>query len=210
VYRIGRAVTHQGGITMIHRAAAAAGLLLLLSTASVSAGQANHVVDIENYDFEQTPVNAALVDQVQWHNTTATTTHTSTADLFGLWSYTIHPGATSPEVRTAQAGLFAYHCTIHPSMHGQIKVRMQATPTSGSASTTFVIRVADINAPAGFKEVIQRRMKGGTWAKWKSTAAQTTTFKTATTGTWQFRSRLQRTSDGKATGWSPWLAIVVS
>jgi plastocyanin len=194
---------------MFRRAAAFAGFLLLFSAATASAGS-THTVDIENFDFVQTPITAALGDTVQWHNTTATTEHTSTADLFHLWSHAIAPQGTSPSVAFKEAGLFAYHCMIHPFMHGQVKVPMQVTPASGSTSTTFQIRVADINAAAGFKEVIQRRMQGGKWSVFKQTAAQTVTFKTAMHGTWQFRSKLQQISTGKATGWSPILTIVVS
>jgi len=194
---------------MIRKAAAFAGLLLPFSTATASAGT-THVVDIENFDFEQTPITAQLGDQVHWHNTTTATTHTSTADLFNLWSFTISHGADSPDRTFQQAGLFAYHCMIHPFMHGQVKVPMQALPMSGSTSTTFQIRVANITAPAGFTEQIQRRVKTGTWANWKKTTGQTVAFKTSTAGVWQFRTRLLHTSDGKATGWSPWLAITVS
>src|SRR5262249_42759299 len=123
------------GYPMIRRAAAFAGLLLLFSAATASAGS-THTVDIENYDFIQTPLTIPLGDQVQWHNTTSMTTHTSNADLFNLWATgDIQHGTTSGGVHFQQAGLFAYHCMIHPFMHGQVKVKLQSSPTSGTTAT---------------------------------------------------------------------------
>ena len=193
---------------MIRRAAIAAMFLMLLSTASVSA--ATKTVQVFNFGYNPSPTKVKLGTIVTWHNGTAATTHTSTADLFGLWSEGMSPGTTSDPVAFKQAGSFAYHCTVHASMHGKVNVRMKATPTTGTLTTTYVIRFATINAPSGFIYDVQRRKHGTTYAPWVSTTAQTLNFTAPSKGKWEFHSRLRRTSDNVATGYSPMLTVTVN
>jgi plastocyanin len=194
---------------MVRRAALVAAMLMLVSTASVSAAS-SHQVGIVNFAFSPTALKVRLGDTVNWHNGTTATTHTTTADLFNLWNQTVLHGATSVDIAFQEAGTFAYHCNIHTFMHGTVKVKMSATPSAGPASTTFLIRVATINAPAGFTMDIQKRKAGGAFATWQSTTGQTVPFVPPGTGTFQFRSRLRRLSDGTATGWSPTLSVKVN
>ena len=182
-------------------------LLMVFSTASASA--ATHQVNIVNFAFNPTPMKAKVGDKVHWHNTTANTTHTSSADLFALWNMTLPAGTTSPNVTFQHAGAFAYHCNIHGQMHGLVNVKMKTSAKSGTTSTTFVIRVGTANAPSGFIQDIQRHVGSAPFAAWISTTAQTVNFSTTTTGTWQFRARLRRLSDNVATGFSPLLTITV-
>ncbi len=194
---------------MIRRSALTGVLLLMLSTASVSAAS-GQTVDVYNYYFTPTPATITLGAAAVWHNTTLHTSHTSTADLFSLWSRSLAPLVTSAPVNFQHSGTFAYHCMIHSTMHGKIKVKMAAAPTSGPSSTNFVIVFATTNAASGFIHDVQKRRAGGTFSLWKSTAAQSATFVAPRTGTFEFRARLRRLSDGVATGWSPTLTITVT
>lgn len=193
---------------MFRRAALAAMLLIVLATASVSG--ATHQVNIFNFGFTPQALKIKVGESAKWHNTTASTTHTSTADLFALWNFTLPHGSTSPNVSFAHPGSFAYHCNIHSQMHGLVNVKMKTSAKSGTTSTTFVIRVGTANAPSGFIADIQRHVGSARFAAWISTTAQTVNFSTTTLGTWQFRARLRRISDSVATGFSPLLTITVN
>jgi len=191
---------------MVRRAAFAAFALLILSTVNVSA--ATKTVDIVNYAFMPASTTIGVGGKVSWHNTTTTTTHTTTADLFGLWSKTVSPGATQ-SVTFISSGNFTFHCAIHPFMTGKIAVKPIASPTSGSTATTFTIRVLSGLIRSSFTEDIQKRKAGGSFQTWQSTTNQTVTFQPAKGGTYEFRTRLRRKSDGLATGWSPVVSIQV-
>jgi plastocyanin len=194
-------------MAMMRRAAVAGIVLLLLSTASVSA--ASHQIEVFNFGYNPTPLKIPLSDSARWHNG-SNRGHTASADLFGLFNENLATGATSANIAFQHAGTFAYHCNIHGSMHGKIKVKMSAAPATGTTSTTFVIRVATLNAPTGFTHDVQKRKAGGTFATWRATTGQTTTFTSSTKGTFEFRGRLRRTSDGTATGWSPIVSVKVN
>ena len=194
---------------MLHRAALASVLLLVLSTAGVSAGQAP-TVEMFNYGFSPTTTKFAVGDNVRWHNG-SDETHTATSDLFNIFNRTVAPGGTSTYALIARAGSYAYHCEIHPEMRGRVKASMLAQPFSGSTDTTFVLRVATVPIGAGFVEDIQRRKQGsGTWRLWRTTSNQTVNWTPGKLGAWQFRARLRKTSNGQATGWSSVIAISVN
>ena len=194
---------------MVRRAALAAVLLLVFSTATASAGSAP-TVEMFNYGFSPTTTKFAVGDNVRWHNG-SDLTHTATSNLFNIFDRTVAPGGTSNFALIARAGAYAYHCEIHPEMQGTIKAHMLASAYSGTTATTFVLRVATVALPAGFVEDIQRRRQGpGTWKLWRTTSNQTVNWTPGTLGAWQFRARLRKTSNNKATGWSSVIAISVT
>ena len=62
---------------------------------------------------------------VTWKNND-TMPHSATADNSSAFAFDtgmIGPGGTSAGITFSQAGTFAYHCTVHPSMHGSITVQ---------------------------------------------------------------------------------------
>jgi plastocyanin len=194
---------------MISRAALASAALLLLSTASVSAG-VPPVVEMKNNFYDPTLQKIVVGDSVTWHNGSGQT-HTTTADLFGtpFWDRTVLNG-DSTDVGFQHAGTWNYHCEIHSGMQGKVKVKPTASPSSGTTATVFTIRVAWVVAPSGFIQDIQRRKHGKTWKPWTSTAGQTVQWTPGSTGTWEFRARYRNTSNGTATGWSQRLTVNVS
>jgi plastocyanin len=195
---------------MIRRATLAVALLLLVTAAPVAA--ATKTVETVNFAFQSKSVKIALGDGVRWHNGT-NTDHTATANNFGLWNFFMPAGANtiSSAFVFQRAGQYAYRCVIHPTqMKGTVSVKMRATPTSGTRNTTFVIRAALSNAPSGFIHDIQLRKVGASFAGWRSTTLQTASFVAPSTGTFEFRARLRKTSDGSATGYSPALRITVN
>ena len=194
---------------MIRRAAFASGVLLVLSTASVSAGVPTAVSMTNSNTFDPATVKVALSDSVDWHNISGVN-HTTTANLFNWWDLTIAPG-NSNQVAFHHAGTWAYHCEIHAGMTGKVKVPMSAAPSSGPAGTMFTLTVATDAIPSGFVEDIQRRKGGGTFKVWRSgLTTETTEWTPSRAGSWQFRARLRKTSNGVHTGWGATLTVQVN
>jgi plastocyanin len=77
----------------------------------------------ENGNMSFTPASASLQagQQVRWHNTDAIT-HTATQDGGGFDTGFIPPGGTSAPITVSTVGAISYHCAIHPSMVGALKV----------------------------------------------------------------------------------------
>jgi len=78
-------------------------------------------VAIVNFEFQPAAVSVKVGDTVGWANK-GSAPHTSTSDT-GVWD----TGSISPSqggsFTFTTAGTFAYHCNIHPSMHGTITVQ---------------------------------------------------------------------------------------
>jgi len=72
--------------------------------------------------FSPDTVTVTVGQTVAWHNQDGIT-HTSTANGVGLWNTgNIAPGGTSAAVQMNTTGTLGYHCNIHPSMVGAVKV----------------------------------------------------------------------------------------
>ncbi len=110
--------------------AAALGLMLLamlgLRDELASAGAAPRLlrapktVSIANFEFHPGTLTISRGSRVTFHNASHTT-HTATRrGAFNTGR--IAPG-TSITIRFKRAGTFAYHCSIHPFMHGKIVVQ---------------------------------------------------------------------------------------
>jgi plastocyanin len=97
--------------------------------AAHNAGSAGgrQAVDISNFKFVPATIAVKSGARVTIANRD-TTTHTATADNGSFDTGNIDPGA-SKAVTISKGGRFAYHCSIHPFMHGVIV----AQPASGSS-----------------------------------------------------------------------------
>jgi plastocyanin len=181
--------------------------LLLLSAASASAS--THTITLTGFSFP-TRTSARIGDTIKWVNhTVPQADHTVTSDFpLSLWNKSLPSGGTASRPFTA-AGSFPYHCNIHPSMQGDIAVSMTGAPSSGTTSTTFTLHWATVTAPSGFKYIVQKRPPGGGFVALKSTTAPSGTFRLTTKGTWGFRAKLKRTSNGATSDFSPTLSITV-
>jgi len=191
---------------MLRRIGLISALLVLLSAASVSAS--THTITVTTFAYPaSTP--AVIGDVVRWKDA-MTFDHTVTSNApLALWNKSLPAGGSTQRTFTA-AGSFPYHCSIHPEMQGDIVVGMTASPTSGATTTTFTIRWATVSAASGFRYVVQQRAPGGSFTKFKTTAAPSAAFHATSAGTWSFRAKLKRTSNGATSGFSPALSISVS
>jgi plastocyanin len=141
---------------------------------------------------------------------THSVTDTSGLGLFDSGPQT--PGSRFAVDVTA-AGTYTYACTITPTMKGTIKAGVTATPSSGGVATTYEIRWASDAAAPGFAYDVQiKRPNTTVWKMFRNDVAESTaTFQPdAGAGTYRFRARLQRTTDGKASQYSGALALTVA
>jgi plastocyanin len=89
------------------------------SSAAATTGSGT-AVTIDNFAFSPATLKVKVGQKVSWTNKQQGVAHTVTADG-GTFDHPMPSGATFSFAFT-KAGSFAYHCTIHPSMHGTIVV----------------------------------------------------------------------------------------
>lgn len=77
-------------------------------------------VQIVEFTYEPDPVVVQVGGKVIWQNED-TVPHTATADDGSFDTGTIEQGKLGSET-FKEPGTFAYHCEIHPSMHGTVEV----------------------------------------------------------------------------------------
>jgi plastocyanin len=77
-------------------------------------------VSIANFAFDPASVTVKVGDTVTWTNNDSTT-HTITGDG-GLDSGDVAPGSTFSKTFD-KAGTYKYHCSIHPTMTGEVVVQ---------------------------------------------------------------------------------------
>jgi plastocyanin len=185
-----------------------------------SAFAATTPVSIVNFAFSPATVTVLFGGTVQWTNNAGTTTHTSTSGGFdaccpsgpALWqSGNIAGGGTFPFVFTT-AGSYPYHCSIHTTMQGTVKVRGRAQPTTGTVTTPFKITWAT-SIPAGYVVNVQIKRPTGVFTAFLTgTTLRNTMFTPdAGVGTYQFRTQLQSSGNpALRSGFSPNISITVS
>jgi plastocyanin len=110
---------------------ATAGFALLPGT-PVSAAATD--ATISNFSFWPDPVTIPVGATVKWTNDDGVT-HTVTADDGSFDSGPKGPHSTFTQT-FSQVGTVAYHCAIHTSMHGTVKVGTPTTTTTAAPSTT--------------------------------------------------------------------------
>jgi plastocyanin len=165
-----------------------AGALALLAPAAASA--ATQPVSVQFAAFAPGSVDALPGDTVQWSNVSPRE-HTVTSDT-GAFASDL-PAGSSFSWTFADVGSFAYHCTIHPSMTGEIDVRpvtlapVPAAPMPPRTRIELAGRTADPSQP-----VTIERSADGVHFSTIATAAS------STSGDWQATVRLSRTSDVRA------------
>jgi plastocyanin len=169
-------------------------------------------VGVSDFSFDPAIVVPSLGGGVTWTfngPSNHTVTDNSGMGLFDSGSQGV--GATF-KYFFLSAGSYKYHCTIHTSMNGTVKVKPTAVPPTGGVGTTFTITWAADKAPTAFVFDVQIKGPGGTWKNWKmgQTGQSATFVPDQGTGTYQFRGRYKDTVNSKATGYSAAVNIVVS
>jgi plastocyanin len=179
-------------------------------------------VSIQSLAFNPATIKAKLGDSIKWTNLDPFN-HTSSSDGFNdgqgtkgvdLWhSGNIAQNGTFTFLFSV-AGAFPYHCSIHASMHGTVRVTMKAKPKSGVVGDTFKVSWATVDPGTDFKYNIQVSDPDGTnFHTFMSDVPHdilSAKFKPTQPGTYKFKSQLVRISSGQASGFSSPVTIKVS
>jgi plastocyanin len=172
---------------------ALAGALALLATAPGSvAAPAQEEVSIEFSDYRPDQLDVLPGQAVLWTNVSVRT-HTVTSDTGVFDSGNVAPEGGQFSFLFSQVGTYAYHCTIHPSIVGEVDVRrviLDSLPPAVvpvGSNVDFTGRTADPSQPVA----IQRRVQGDTFA----TAATATP---TPDGAWKTTLKADATGDYRA------------
>ncbi len=139
--------------------------LLTLGAAPASAGPATQPVNIEFQSFAPAQLDALPGDTVRWANTSERT-HTVTANDGSFDSGEVRGGSSFAHQFDAP-GVYAYYCSLHRGMLGEVDVRrvtlnpLAAAPVPAGQPVTFTGRSADVSAtvdvqqatPGGYRTV---------------------------------------------------------
>jgi plastocyanin len=90
------------------------------STATTTAAAATNAVAVNGFSFQPDVLKVKVGATVTWTNDD-TVAHTVIADDNSFASSNLQPGG-SFSFRFTRPGTYAYHCSIHPSMHGSVVV----------------------------------------------------------------------------------------
>jgi plastocyanin len=175
----------------MRRAGLGAVAAVLALTAPAAAAGDPAQVSIQFAAFGPDPVDVLPGESVEWENVSERI-HTVTADD-GSFASVVLPGDTFDH-QFDVTGAYAYHCTIHPSMTGEIDVRsvtLGPLPTAAvpaGQKVAFDGRTADPGAPvsiqrdagSGFATVAQATPAAdGSWTA-SVPATQTADYRAAT------------------------------
>lgn len=166
----------------------AAALVLALPA---GAGAATQPVDIQFDAFSPSQLDVLPGETVAWSNVSPRV-HTVTSDSGLFDAGQLAPGAAFSRQFDA-SGAYAYHCTIHAGMVGEVDVRrviLGSLPTAVVPAGTRVAiegRAADVTQPVG----IQRSVGGGAFATVSSAVP-------APDGSWRATVTAEATADYRA------------
>jgi plastocyanin len=91
------------------------------TAATTTAATATNAATIRGFSFQPDVLKVKVGAKVTWTNDD-TVAHTVTADTNSFASGDLQPGGSFSFTFT-RPGTYAYHCSIHPSMHGSVVVR---------------------------------------------------------------------------------------
>lgn len=112
----------------------ALGLLLLQASAVLAAGAG---VTINNYRFTPKSIAVKPGTTITWTNRQEDDDHTVTADDGSFDTGVIKHAGGSAQLTFSTEGTFAYHCKIHPTMHGTVVVSATAQEPPATDATAF-------------------------------------------------------------------------
>jgi plastocyanin len=90
------------------------------TAATTTAATAINAATIKGFSFQPDVLKVKVGAKVTWTNDD-TVAHTVTADTNSFASGNLQPGRSFSFTFT-RPGTYAYHCSIHPSMHGSVVV----------------------------------------------------------------------------------------
>ena len=182
----------------------------LLESQPAAAADADFYLSMEDFAFVPNLAQLTFGQGVLFvNNSRGGFTHSATdSSGMALFDTGLLGVQRAAQVQLPSAGTYSYRCkepaAVHPRMSGQLAAPLQTSPATGTRSTTFTVRWAPGRLPSGFVVDVQRRAPGSsTWSNWRTgVTTSSSTFRTTVRGTWSFRARLRRSSNGRTSGWS--------
>ena len=171
---------------------AAAALAMLAATATANAAVPHRAeVNVQFSAYGPSQLDVLPGTSVVWSNVSART-HTVTAYDGSFDSGHLEPGRRFA-VTFTRPGSFQYHCTIHPSIAGEIDVRRVTLDTLPTAAVPLgsIVDFSGVTADAGRPIRIERRVSDASF----TTVARTIA---APRGTWHVDVRALTTGDYRA------------
>jgi len=165
--------------------------LLVLAAAAAGAAAATQDVTVQLAAFAPAQVDALPGESVTWTNVSPRV-HTVTSDTGLFGTDELLPSAAFTQ-RFDAPGSYAYHCTIHPEMTGEIDVRrviLGLLPTAVVAQGTKVEVEGRAVDPSQRVE-LQRSVRGGAFTSVASAAP-------AADGSWRTTIAATATADYRA------------
>jgi plastocyanin len=194
---------------MVRRAVPVALLLALMAHGTAYAATVDISIVSSPSPGAYNPSTANLLpgDTARWTNTT-TLPHSATGDApLNFWDTGTFGNGQNRTKQFFVSGVYAYHCTVHASMHGTVKVTPTRSPASGTTSTLFTITWANTSIPAGFEADVIIMRPGGPWEAWMvrrtGTQISSTFTPDAGTGQYLFAARIRKANQATpASGWA--------
>lgn len=167
-------------------AALLAAVVAAVLPVSATAAAATQSVDVQFAAFAPSQLDVLPGETVEWTNMSPRL-HTVTSDSGAFGSDALEPGATFAQ-RFDTTGSYAYHCTIHPAMTGEVDVRrviLAPLPTAAVARGERVV-VSGRAADPSLAVAVQQSVRGAAFAtvasvvpapdgSWSATVAATAT-----------------------------------
>jgi plastocyanin len=155
-------------------AAALAAALALLAIAAVATSASDTNVLIVYRAYQPAELTVVAGQTVTWRNS-GLGPHTVTSDAGLFDSGRINTGETFAYTFTTP-GVYAYSCTIHPTMHGKVAVLPAGSPPPGPPPTVHVslseghgphgaVTLVHVHvARAGARALLQLQSPSGSWS----------------------------------------------
>jgi hypothetical protein len=189
----------------LRRVAALIPLLGLLLVVPLSpAGASTTLVSVQDFSFTPATVTVGMGHTVTWafHSM-----HTTTSNQ-RFWNSGRRSSGTYV-VTFRDAGTFAYHCAMHPSMTGRVHVPMKAV---ASMTGGFTLRWSSrTSTPSNRRfDVAFKRVGATTWSWFRhGSAKRAGHFAPTRAGHYLVRARTRNVGVG-ASGWTPALTVAIS
>jgi plastocyanin len=174
----------------------------------------SRIVTVGDFFFSPSSTKPALGGSVLW-DFLGPTAHTATDDSgMGLFDSGTKSAGAYFVFRFVGAGNYPITCSFHPTqMSGTVKVPIKVAPLSGNQTTVFTVTWGAAFPPTGYRFDVQILRPGAAdWADWKTnqTNKAATFVPDVGPGTYSFKGRLRKTSNGAASDYSMPVSITVT
>ena len=162
------------------------------------ASAATATVVVQNMAFSPSVVTLSIGGTVAF-SFRDSVSHTTMSDQ-GFWNSGSRASGQTYTLAFPSAGVFAYHCSIHPMMTGVVTARLLLTPTP---SGYLVVWSTAPGGPHRVFDVQWRRANSTTWVTMaRRTTAKQAIFGMSMHGSFVVRARSDNPTTGLNSGWT--------